>query len=87
MVGQIMRAFETLGNKKGMLEAKIEAMPKIFGKAFIEQLKTLSFRVTDSSPLGYLNVAEQRTVEVLRAMQNRVNPEEVAGITGGCSRY
>ena len=79
---EIKLMLDTLQIEIKLLEAKIDAIPQIFSKAMIQHMKTLSFKVSDSKPLGHLNVAEEKTLEVLRAMQNPLTASEVAAITG-----
>ena len=74
-------ALDALQMRIGLLEAKVDAIPQIFSKAMIEEMKTLSFKVSDSRPLGHLNLAEEKTLEVLRAAQDPLAASEVAAVT------
>jgi len=78
---EIKLMLDALQMRIGLLEAKINAIPEIFSKAMIQHMKTLSFKVSDSKPLGHLNVAEEKTLEVLRTMQDPLTAGEVAAIT------
>ena len=79
---EIKLTLDALQMRIQLLEAKINSLPEIFSKAMVQHIKTLSFKVSDSKPLGYLNVAEQKTLEVLGAMENPLTASEVAAITG-----
>jgi len=61
---------------------RYHSVAEFLSEALLQQLKTLSFRVTDSEPIGCLNVAEQTNLQVLRTVQDQVKAQEVAAITG-----
>jgi len=78
----LFRGLNQIIRRLQVLEAKIGNMPSLMGEALKEEIKGLSFKAVDFMPsLVMLSVAEQRTLEVLKGLNEPVAADDVASMT------
>ena len=78
----LFRGLNQIIRRLQVLEAKIDNMPSLMSEALKEEIKGLSFKAVDFMPsLVMLSVAEQRTLEVLKGLNEPVAADDVASMT------
>jgi len=80
---EVSLALEKLIKNVQSLHAKVDLLPKLFWSELMENLKTLSFRVTNPAVSTVtLSIAEDKTLQVLKSLPGQdVTAKDVALMT------